>query len=154
MPQESTSAKRANKTASAKPSKASTMNGVRTTENESSAPYVSGEHASGVREISIAPAGRKAAQLRAITLQGKPSFPAPFPPGGNVIPDGSLQRIPERHETASGDLCRAGAQKADRAIWLPSASSNSTGKEIRAVQVLSRHSIKTEISTRFKSASA
>ena len=135
------------------------MNGVDNTENESCDAHVSGEHASGVREISIAPAGRKAAQLRAITLQGKPSCPAPLPAAGKAIPEGSLQRMSERHETASGDQRRGvapegslqrmserhetasgdqrsgGAPKADRVMWFPSAqgsSPNSPGKETQA----------------------
>ena len=130
------SKKSTNKTASAKPPKTSTMNGVDYTENESCAAHVSGEHASGVREISIAPAGRKAAQLRAITLQGKPSCPAPLPRGGKGIPEESLQRMSERHETASGDQHRGGAPKANQVVWVPSAqgsSPNSLGKESQAV---------------------
>jgi hypothetical protein len=129
------STKSANSTALAKPPKISTMNGLVNTENENCAAHVSGEHASGVREISIAPAGRKAAQLRAITLQGKPSCPAPLPPGGKAIPEGSLQKMSERHEAASGDQRRAGAPKADRVMWFPSAQGSSPttlGKETQA----------------------
>ena len=112
------------------------MNGVDYTENESCAAHVSGENASGVREISITPAGRKAAQLRAITLQGKPSCPAPLPPGGKAIPEGSLQRMSDSHETATGD---AGAPKADRVMWFPSAqgsSPTSPGKETQAADTV------------------
>ena len=99
------------------PSKTTAVNGEHSagdgiaTELAITAPaHVCGEHASGHREISTAPVGRKAAQLRAISLEGKRSVPEQELSlrKATAVPEEGAQGSSGKHETTSSNQRRAG----------------------------------------------